>query len=176
MLPYKTGTIAITTGQLNVVGTDTQFLANVCAGDLITIDYQHWYPIAQVVDDTNLILDINYPDATITEQDYSISGISANWGMNSKIEAELVALIDDFQSRLDEEWKGIKGDTGDTAFRICGYYSATHTYSPGDIVAKNSKAWMCIVLSTGNDPETAASVYWTELYISQTTSTEGDPT
>lgn len=72
--------------------------------------------------------------------------------------------------------KGEKGDKGDVAFRICGYYSATRTYIPGDIVSKNSKAWICILLSTGNDPEELASAYWTELRIVQTTSTEGDPT
>ena len=176
MLPYKTGTVDITTGLPNVVGTGTAFLANVRPGDLLTIDYQHWYPIAQVIDDANLILDINYPDETIEGQSYSISRISSNWGMNSNIEAELVALIDDFQTRLDEDWKGIKGDKGDVAFRICGYYSATHTYVPGDIVSKNSKAWICILLTTGNDPEELASAYWTELRIVQTTSTEGDPT
>ena len=176
MLPYKTGTVDITTGLPNVVGAGTAFLANVRPGDLLTIDYQHWYPVAQIIDDTNLILDLDYPGETTTEQGYSVSRISSNWGMNSNIEAELVALIDDFQTRLDEDWKGIKGDKGDVAFRICGYYSATHTYVPGDIVSKNSKAWICILLTTGNDPEELASAYWTELRIVQTTSTEGDPT
>lgn len=176
MLPYKTGTINITNGLPNVAGTGTAFLANVRPGDLLTIDYQHWYPIAQIIDNSNLILDINYPGTTITGQSYSISRISSNWGMNSNIEAELVALVDDFQSRLDEQWKGIKGDKGDVAFRILGYYSATRTYVPGDIVAKNNKAWICILLSTGNDPEEPASTHWTELRITQTILTEGDPT
>ena len=176
MLPYKAGTVTITQGGPNVVGAETLVLTNVRVGDLFTIDDTNWYPVAQVVDDLNLLLDINYPGETVTAQTYSISRISSNWGMNSNIECELVELIDDFQRRLDEEWKGIKGDTGNVAFRVCGHYAATRTYAPGDIVFAADAGWMCILTSTGNSPETVPSAFWAELTITQNLSTEGDPT
>lgn len=175
MLPYKTGTITLTNASANVVGVGTAFVANVKPGDLLTIDYQHFYPVNQVVDDFNLVLDLAYPDTTATAQVYSISRISANWGMNSTIESQLVALIDDFQSRLDENWKGIKGDKGDVALNPRGIYTATITYHPGDIVASGTKLYMCVLLATGQDPTATNSSYWKELTVATYTITEGDP-
>lgn len=175
MLPYKTGTITLTNASANVVGVGTTFVANVKPGDLLTIDYQHFYPVNQVVDDLNLVLDLAYPDTTATAQAYSISRISANWGMNSTIESQLVALIDDFQSRLDENWKGIKGDKGDPEFNLRGLYVSTTTYHPGDVVYSGTGLYLCILLATGQDPTTASSTYWKSLTFTTYNITEGDP-
>ena len=175
MTPYKTGTIAITQGSPNVIGTGTSWLANVRPGDLITIDYAHWYPVSTVVDNTNLVLDINYPDATITAQAYSVSRISSNWGMNSTIQSQLVELLDDFHSRIDDNYKGIKGDKGDVALTVRGLYAATTTYVPGDIVSSGSGIYLCVLQATGQDPTTANSAYWTQLVFNTYNITEGDP-
>lgn len=175
MQPYKVGTISLTQNSVNIVGSGTQFLTNVCPGDLLTIDYQHWYPVAQVVDNLNLILDIAYPDTTATSQSYSVSRISANWGMNATIESQLVALIDDFQSRLDDNWKGIKGDKGDVALNLRGIYASTITYHPGDIVVSGTKLYMCVLLAIGQAPTAINSAYWKELTINTYTTAEGDP-
>ena len=56
-----------------------------------------------------------------------------------------------------------------------GTYVSTRTYIPGDYVTKSNKLWLCITVSTGNDPEAVNSTYWAELTVNVYTQSEGDP-
>ena len=175
MLPYITGVVAITQGSDALVGTGSEFLINVRPGDLFTIDHSIFYPIKTVVDNTHITLTRNYAGGSISAQAYSVYRISSNWGMNSTIEAQLVALIDDFQTRLDENWKGIKGDKGDVALTVKGIYAAAKTYVPGDIVAAGVGIYLCVLQATGQDPTAANSAYWKAFVINSYNTQEGDP-
>jgi len=72
---YNTGTLAITRGSTAVVGTGTQFETDIGA---TTHEYYYlrtnsaWYRIASVTDETNLVLDSAYAEATVTAASYDI--------------------------------------------------------------------------------------------------------
>ena len=63
-----------------VVGTDTLWASNVSAGDYFRVDANGiaessvWYKIASVTDDTNLVLETAYGEATESSLDYTASG------------------------------------------------------------------------------------------------------
>lgn len=58
------GTIGVTNGSATVVGTDTSFVSSVVAGDSISIDRSIFYRVVTVVNDTQLMIDPTYAEAT----------------------------------------------------------------------------------------------------------------
>ena len=174
MLPYKTGTVTITNGTAAVTGVGTFFKSNVAVGDLITVDYLHDYVIISVNSDTSVTLDRLFAEATVTGQAYLVKRVSSSWGMPAKLASDYTELTNQYRAR----WvagKGPKGDKGDPIMQPQGTYVSTRTYIPGDYVTKSNKLWLCITVSTGNDPEAANSTYWTELTVNVYTQQEGDP-
>jgi hypothetical protein len=77
MSEYSTGTVLFTNASTAVVGTDTLWLTNVAAGDFIRADANGiaessiWYKIASVTDDTNLVLESAYGEATESSLAYT---------------------------------------------------------------------------------------------------------
>lgn len=60
-MKYNLGTITVANGSPNVVGTGTKWVANVAAGQLLTVVGSGvTYQIASVTDDTHLVLASNY--------------------------------------------------------------------------------------------------------------------
>lgn len=78
MTDYNTGTVAVTNGSANVVGTDTLWATNVAVGDYFRVDANgtgdasKWYKVLTVTDDTNIVLSGNYGEATESLVDYTI--------------------------------------------------------------------------------------------------------
>ena len=61
MSQYKAGTVAVTSGSASVVGTGTQWLANISTGSVFTIQGSKVpYVVGSITDDTHLTLASNY--------------------------------------------------------------------------------------------------------------------
>ena len=77
MSEYRTGTVTVTNASTAVVGTDTLWASNVSAGDYFRVDANGiadssiWYKIASVTDNTNLVLETAYGEATESVMDYT---------------------------------------------------------------------------------------------------------
>src|SRR3546814_12594712 len=69
---YKTGTVSVTNGSVNVVGAGTAFIENVLAGDAFRGPDDRVYEVAAVVSATQLTLASKYGGATAAGQAYSI--------------------------------------------------------------------------------------------------------
>src|SRR3546814_4573132 len=65
---YKTGTVSVTNGSVNVVGAGTAFIENVLAGDAFRGPDDRVYEVAAVVSATQLTLASNYGGATAAGQ------------------------------------------------------------------------------------------------------------
>jgi len=80
MSEYGTGTVAVTNASTAVVGTDTFWASNVSAGDYFRVDANGiaesslWYKIATVTDNTNIVLESAYGEATESLMEYAASG------------------------------------------------------------------------------------------------------
>lgn len=75
---YGTGTVDVTNGSPNIVGTGTTWTTNAKAGDFFALGADEtdpsatWYEIDTVVDDTNITLTANYAEGTLVGQAYTI--------------------------------------------------------------------------------------------------------
>jgi hypothetical protein len=68
------GTISITQDSASVTGTDTQFVAQVSAGDYVCLPaIGKWYEVDSVTDDTNLTLAETYKEADASGQEALVS-------------------------------------------------------------------------------------------------------
>ena len=73
MAQYKTGTITVTNGSTSVVGSGTAWAANVAVGNqLVVVGLNLVHDIAQVVDDTHLILSSPYVGEDAAGASYAI--------------------------------------------------------------------------------------------------------
>lgn len=89
---YSTGSIAVTNGSRNVVGTGTKFLANVLISYAIVIDGQI-YAVEAVADDTHLTLSRNFTAATQSGVSYQCFPTQIK---NNELLASVTELISSF--------------------------------------------------------------------------------
>jgi len=79
MTDYQAGTAAVTNASTTVTGTDTSWSANVAAGDYFRVDgngtgdSSKWYKVSSVTNDTTLVLDTAYGEATESLLSYTCS-------------------------------------------------------------------------------------------------------
>lgn len=83
MPQYRTGTVTVANADATVVGLGTEFVANVAAGDLFSIeDSGVFYEVASVTDDTHLELSATYAGAGAAGQSYLLStGFTPNFDL-----------------------------------------------------------------------------------------------
>lgn len=94
---YKTGTIAVTNGSPNVIGTGTSWLTGVFQGDLFTVDYTHFYEVSSVTDDTHLTLVQNYGQTTASGSAYAIVPTSPSRSQVTSLVAQFASLLAQYQ-------------------------------------------------------------------------------
>ena len=70
-----TGTVAVTNGSANVVGTGSNFTAWI-VGDKILLPDTNWYTILTITDATHLAISVNYPGSNATGQTYNMQRIN----------------------------------------------------------------------------------------------------
>lgn len=96
---YKTGTVAITSGQTSVTGTGTKFATNSRVGDGFNGPDGKWYEITNITSETVLAIFPAYAGATVTA--------SATWviaplqGYNKDSADKLRAITDSLPTSLD---------------------------------------------------------------------------
>lgn len=72
-MQYKVGTVAVTTSNVNVTGTNTKWLSNVEADWIFwVVGQDRFYEISTITDDTHLILSDAYEGATASGLSYAI--------------------------------------------------------------------------------------------------------
>jgi hypothetical protein len=83
MSQYRDGTVTVTNGDATIVGAGTAFVANVAAGDLLTLlGSGVFYEVASVTNDTHLELTANYAGSTLTGQDFIVcTGFTPNFNI-----------------------------------------------------------------------------------------------
>lgn len=86
---YRTGTVAVTNGQPGVVGTGTEFAANVLVGDTFIGPDGRVYEIIGVASNTAMSIRPNYQGATATGQAYGVSP-TGDW---AKVLADRAATV-----------------------------------------------------------------------------------
>ena len=72
---FRVGTISTTNNQTTVTGKDTKWLSHlspIAAGDMLTLDFHHFYEVVDVTSDTELTLDRVFSEATATNKTYAI--------------------------------------------------------------------------------------------------------
>lgn len=92
---YRSGTVALTNGNTEVVGTGTQFLNNVKAGDIFIGPDGLLYEIASVNTSTGIILQIGYAGASVNGATYEIVPTTINLKQLAQRVADLIALYNE---------------------------------------------------------------------------------
>ena len=91
---YKTGTVSVTNGSKNVVGTGTAWSVMISVGDVFTLDNSILYEIQTITDDLHIVLDRNYEGTTATDQTYTIIPWSVKRSLNSEILDRINKLLE----------------------------------------------------------------------------------
>lgn len=91
---YRTGTVSVTNGSKNVVGTGTAWSVMISVGDVFTLDNSVLYEIQTITDDLHIVLDRNYEGATETDQTYTIIPWSVKRSLNSEILDRINKLLE----------------------------------------------------------------------------------
>lgn len=89
---YNTGTVAVTNGSPNVVGTGTGWAANLVKGGMLSVDGIA-IPIASVTDDTHLTLAYNYPGTGGSGKAYAIALETAESALANSITTKLASVL-----------------------------------------------------------------------------------
>ena len=91
---YRTGTVSVTNGSKNVVGTGTAWSVMISVGDVFTLDNSILYEIQTITDDLHIVLDRNYEGTTATDQTYTIIPWSVKRSLNSEILDRINKLLE----------------------------------------------------------------------------------
>lgn len=151
---YKTGTVAVTNGSKNVVGTSTLWSNSVRAGDIFMVmtngttatgvEYaDRFYEIASVTDNMHLTLVENYTQVTGTGLKYAVIR-NFDSTTNATIASKIVTMLDKWSVRDAEisAWAGgtITGGTnGDGNYPITDMDGVVHLLPcPAKIVSTAS--------------------------------------
>jgi hypothetical protein len=133
---YKTGTVAVTSGQTLVTGSGTLWSINVKPGDAFTLDGTKMYEVASLDvtnPDTKLYLRVAYTGSTLSGQAYSVMNLSTVSISTATLAAQVSALLNGWQTRETEftTWQGGSATAGfdvngnPTSGSTAGYYPLT---------------------------------------------------
>ena len=102
---YKTGTVAVTSGSGEVVGTDTEFMIHVHSGDIFTVDRGRMYEILSITDDTHLTLMEAYAGTTNATASYAVIVNFTNT-LNATLALRMMGLVDKYEDWIDATYPG----------------------------------------------------------------------
>lgn len=106
---YRTGTVNVTNGSINLVFTDTLLSLNAAQGDIFKGPDGKDYEIDTVTDDTHAALKTAYLGATAAAQSYAIVRNFANVNLPASLAAGLSGLLTKFHSYLDQMLSWLTG-------------------------------------------------------------------
>lgn len=111
---YRIGTVAVTNGSVNVVGTGTFWTSQCNPGDRFTVDGQNWYEINTITDDTHLaLLSVGgsgaFAGATAANLAYAVDRNFTN-NLNANIAASVASLVAQYQASSNGPLAGLFGN------------------------------------------------------------------
>lgn len=164
---YRTGTVNITQGSTNITGVGTNWqTAGIQPGDVFMVGNSVLYEIAQVADNTNIVINSAFQGATGTGQNYSIIRNFAGT-MQAQIAAEVSSLVNKYESYIDTELQQIVGPAGPTSFPYRGTWATGREYNALDVVEYSRLLYMAVAghVSTSENAPGAANTEWMVLQV-----------
>lgn len=164
---YRTGTVNITQGSTNITGVGTNWqTAGIQPGDVFMVGNSVLYEIAQVADNTNIVLQSAFQGATGTGQNYSILRNFAGT-MQAQIAAQVSELVNKYESYIDTELKQIVGPAGPTSFPYRGTWATGRQYNALDVVQYGTQLYMALAghTSTSENAPGAPNTEWMVLQV-----------
>jgi len=164
---YRTGTVNITQGSTNITGVGTNWqTAGIQPGDVFMVGNSVLYEIAQVADNTNIVLNSAFQGATGTAQNYSIIRNFAGT-MQAQIAAQVSELVNKYESYIDTELQQIVGPPGPTSFPYRGTWATGREYDALDVVEYSRLLYMAVAghVSTSENAPGAANTEWMPLQV-----------
>ena len=165
---YRTGTVDITQGSTNVTGVGTNWqTAGIQPGDVFMVGNSVLYEIADIGDNTNIVLQSAFQGATGTAQNYSILRNFAGT-MQAQIAAQVSELVNKYESYIDTELNQIVGPAGPTSFPYRGTWATGRQYDALDVVEYGGALYMAVAghTSTSTNAPGAADTEWMPLSVS----------
>ena len=164
---YRTGTVNITQGSTNITGVGTNWqTAGIQPGDVFMVGNSVLYEIAQVADNTNIVLNSAFQGATGTGQNYSIIRNFAGT-MQAQIAAQVSELVNKYESYIDTELQQIVGPPGPSSFPYRGAWATGREYNALDVVEYSRLLYMAVAghVSTSENAPGAANTEWMVLQV-----------
>jgi len=128
---YRDGTVTVTNGSKDVLGSGTIWSVQAKTGDLFALlsdgGVVKFYEIDTVTDNTHLTLKDEFAEATAAAAEYAIIR-NFNTTMTSETNAMLVSFLREWKLALQQNLRGDKGDPGDDGNTI---YSNNGTPAAG---------------------------------------------
>jgi len=111
---YRVGTVAVTNGSVNVVGTGTFWTSQCNPGDRFTVDGENWYEVNTITDDTHLaLLSVGgsgaFAGTTASNVAYAIDRNFTN-NLNANIAASVASLVAQYQANSNGPLAGLFGN------------------------------------------------------------------
>lgn len=137
---YRVGTVAVTNGSVNVVGTGTYWSSQCNPGDRFTVDGENWYEVNSITDDTHLaLLSVGgsgaFAGTTGSNLAYAIDRNFTN-NLNADIAAKVASLVAEYQANSNGPLSGLFGDGAVATPGIAFLNEAsTGLYRPGTGIA-----------------------------------------
>lgn len=164
---YRTGTVNITQGSTNITGVGTNWqTAGIQPGDVFMVGNSVLYEIAQVADNTNIVLNSAFQGTTGTGQNYSIIRNFAGT-MQAQIAAQVSELVNKYESYIDTELQQIVGPPGPSSFPYRGTWATGREYNALDVVEYSRLLYMAVAghVSTSENAPGAANTEWMVLQV-----------
>ena len=98
---YRTGTVEVTNGSIDVVGTNTSFKTSIYPGDLFSVDESVFYEVVHVEDDTNFTLQKVYAGTTAATADYVVVPLSPKRQLTAELADRVNILIERYRQALE---------------------------------------------------------------------------
>lgn len=126
---YRAGSVAVTGGSPNIIGTGTLWLNYAKAGDAVILPDGRSYEVLTVVSNTSITLGSNYQGTTASSQPYALFPTHA---FSIQLAANVSQLYSDFSSYLTTALAGRFGDGSASAPGLSfGADTDTGFYRPG---------------------------------------------
>ena len=127
---YRAGIVDVVSASKSIVGAGTLWEDQVAAGDLFTLDGDHFYEIETITDDTHIVLKTNYLESSGDDQSYAIIRNFAST-TNATLAARLAELLNRWHTREDE-WYAWHNGTRTGGTNHDGRYPFTD--AAGDVI------------------------------------------
>ena len=113
---YTTGTVAVTEGSADIVGTNTLWIANVSIGNASKVDSDGtWYQVKTITDNTHITLESNYAGTTASGEAYTIEDSYKTDTVYQNETSKKLCIVAFEERTTGDGWSGISGFVGSSS-------------------------------------------------------------